>query len=218
MIYNSTMRSKNDPSGRTFTEQVRRAQITTCAIELVAEIGYPQTSIGKIAERAGVAKSVVLYYFATKEELVNTLAMEIFLASAPVMVPAIEAAHSAADKLRAYIRSNGEFIHTHRNHALAMLDMWTSYRSPTGQRLDQVMAEASAHQPPHAELAALDLAEIFELGQRTGEFRAFAVSPMTIAVRQAIDGAVIHSSRDPDFDVPGYCAELVTIFDLATRR
>jgi AcrR family transcriptional regulator len=184
---------------------------------LVAEIGYTQTSIGKIAERVGVAKSVVLYYFATKDELVSTLAQEIFVASVPVMVPAIEAEHTAADKLRAYIRSNGEFIHTHRNHALAMLDMWTSYRSPTGQRLDQVMAEAAARQPLHGEYAALDPAAIFELGQRTGEFRAFAALPMAIAVRQAIDGAVIQSSRDPGFDVPGYCEELVTIFDLATR-
>ncbi|MFI6166771.1 TetR/AcrR family transcriptional regulator [Nocardia sp. NPDC051052] len=212
------MRSKIDPNGRTFTEQARRDQITACAIELVAEIGYPKTSIGKIAELAGVAKSVVLYYFSTKDELVNTLAQEIFGAAVPVMVPAIEAEETAGGKLRAYILSNGEFIHTHRNHALAMLDMWTSYRSTTGQRLDQVMAEAAAHKPLQEDSSALDLAAIFELGQRTGEFRAFAVLPMTIAVRQAIDGAVIQSSRDPGFDVPRYCEELVTIFDLATRR
>ncbi|MFI6042874.1 TetR/AcrR family transcriptional regulator [Nocardia sp. NPDC051321] len=209
------MRSKIDPNGRTFTEQARRGQITACAIELVAEIGYPKTSIGKIAELAGVAKSVVLYYFSTKDELVNTLAQEIFSAAVRVMVPAIEAEETAVGKLRAYIRSNGEFIHTHRNHALAMLDMWTSYRSTAGQRLDQVMA---AREPLQEDSSALDLAAIFELGQRTGEYRAFAVQPMTIAVRQGIDGAVIQSSRDPGFDVPRYCEELVTIFDLATRR
>jgi AcrR family transcriptional regulator len=216
--YDLTVRTIDGSDGRTFTERARRAQIVACAIELVAEIGYPQTSISKIAERAGVAKGVVLYYFASKEELVNTLVMEIFLASVPVMVPAIEAEQSAAGKLRAYIRSNGEFIHTHRDHALAMLDIWTSYRSATGQRLDEVMAGANASRPPQGELALLDPAEILKLGQRTGEFRAFAVQPMAIAVRQAIDGAVIQTSRDVGFDVPGYCEDLVTIFDLATRR
>lgn len=211
------MRNKDGSDGQTFTERARRAQIVTCAIELVAEIGYPQTSISKIAERAGVAKSAVLYYFAGKDELVNTLVMEIFLASVPVMVPAIEAEQTAAGKLRAYIRSNGEFIHTYRHHALAMLDLWTSYRSPTGQRLDQMMAESTANQPPQGDLATLDPAAILELGQQTGEFRTFSVRPMAIAIRQAIDGAVLQSSLDAGFDVSGYCEELVTIFDLATR-
>ncbi|HET6501743.1 MAG TPA: TetR/AcrR family transcriptional regulator [Amycolatopsis sp.] len=211
------MRTKHEPDGRTFTERARRAQIVACAIELVAETGYPRTSISKIAERAGVAKSVVLYYFANKEELVNTLVMETFLASVPVMVPAIEAERTATGKLHAYIRSNGEFIRTHRTNALAMLDIWTSYRSATGKRLDEVMAESTANQPPQGDLATLDPSAIFELGQRTGEFRAFPVQPMTIALRQAIDGAVIQSSRDAGFDVPGYCEELVTIFDLATK-
>jgi AcrR family transcriptional regulator len=216
--YTLTVRSKNDPNGRTFTEQARRAQIAACAIDLVAEIGYTQTSISKIAERANVAKSAVLYYFSTKDELVSVLVQEIFGASVPVMVPAIEAEQTATGKLHAYIRSNGEFIRTHRSHALAMLDMWTSYRSPTGQRLDEVLAEATANQPPQEDHSALNPSAIFELGQRTGEFRAFDVLSMTIAVRQSIDGAVIQSSRDPGFDVPGYCEDIVTIFDLATRR
>ncbi|MFD2415968.1 TetR/AcrR family transcriptional regulator [Amycolatopsis pigmentata] len=211
------MRTNDEPGGQTFTERARRTQIVGCAIELVAEAGYPAASIGKIAERAGVAKSVVLYYFSTKEKLVHTLVMEIFLASVPVMVPAIAAEETASGKLRAYIRSNGEFIHTHRDHALAMLEIWTSYRSATGQRLDEEMAESTARQPPQGDLAALDPTTIFELGQRTGEFRAFPVHHMTTALRQAIDGAVLQSSRDAGFDVPGYCEELVTIFDLATK-
>jgi AcrR family transcriptional regulator len=216
-IYYLTVRSKPESGGQTFVERARRAQIVECAIELVAEVGYGQASVSKIAERAGVAKSVVLYYFAGKEELVHTLVMEIFLASVPVMVPAIVAEPTAAGKLRAYIRSNGEFIHTHRQHALAMLDIWMSYRSASGQRLDEVMAESTAQQPPQGDLALLDPAAILELGQRTGEFRDFPAQPMAIAVRQAIDGAVIQSSRDPGFDVLGYCEELVTIFDLATK-
>jgi hypothetical protein len=80
------------------------------------------------------------------------------------------------------------------------------------------MAEATANEPPQGEFATLDPAAILELGQRTGEFRAFPLQPMAIAVRQAIDGAVIRSSRDAGFDVPGYCEELVTIVELATRR
>ncbi|WP_163571611.1 TetR/AcrR family transcriptional regulator [Fodinicola feengrottensis] len=212
------MRTRGERDGRTFTEQARRAQLVACAIDLVAQSGYAQASVSKIAERAGVAKSAVLYYFDGKEELLHALITEIFLTAVPVMVPAVEAESTAVGKLGAYVRSNGEFIATHRNHALAMLEIWTSYRSPAGQRLDEVMAASVADRPPVGDLAALDPAPILELGQRNHEFRAFSVPAMAIAVRQAVDGAVLHLSRNPDFDVRGYCEELVTTFDLATRR
>jgi TetR/AcrR family transcriptional regulator, fatty acid metabolism regulator protein len=211
------MRSKHGGDGPTFTERARRAQIVDCAIGLVAEIGYAQASISKIAERAGVAKSVVLYYFANKDELLNTMVMEIFLAGAAIMVPAVRAESTATGKLHAYIRSNGEFLRTHRPYAMAQLDTWTSYRSASGQRLDEVMRQSVAEQPPQGDLAELDPVGILELGQRTGEFRDFSVPFMAVAVRQAIDGAVLQSSWNPEFDVAAYCEELVTVFDLATR-
>ena len=109
-VYHLTVRSKDGSGGRTFTEQARRVQLVGCAIELIAEVGYGLASLSKIAERAGVAKSVVLYHFAGKEELLNTLVMETFLASVPYMVPPVRAEGTAKGKLAAYIRANGRFI------------------------------------------------------------------------------------------------------------
>jgi TetR/AcrR family fatty acid metabolism transcriptional regulator len=212
------VRSKDGSGGRTFTEQARRAQLVGCAIELIAEVGYGQASLSKIAERAGVAKSVVLYHFAGKEELLNTLVMEIFLSSVPYMVPPVRAEHTARGKLAAYIRTNGRFIDENRTAALAMYEMFIGYRSPEGKRLDRVMAESVAANPPEGELAELDPAGIFELGRRTGEFRAFPIDAMVMALRQSIDGAVMFLVRDKEFDVIGYCEELVTIFDTATKE
>ena len=206
------MRSKN--ADRTFTDQARRAQIVEGAIALIAELGYGQASVGRIAARVGVAKSLVLYHFASKDELVGAVVTEIYRAAAAVMLPAIDAEASAAGKLRAYIRANGTFIDTHRAHALAVLELWTGFRTSTGLRLDEAAAQSP---PPDGDLARLDPAAILELGQRTGEFRAFSAQSMAIAVRQAVDGAVPRLARDPEFDVPGYCEELVTAFDLATR-
>jgi len=217
-VYHLTVRSKDGSGGRTFTEQARRVQLVGCAIELIAEVGYGLASLSKIAERAGVAKSVVLYHFAGKEELLNTLVMETFLASVPYMVPPVRAEGTAKGKLAAYIRANGRFIDENRTAALAMYEMFIGYRSPEGKRLDQVMAESVAANPPQGELAELDPVGIFELGQRTGEFRAFPVPAMVMALRQAIDGAVIFLVRDKEFDVIGYCEELVTIFETATKE
>ena len=120
----------------TFTERARRGQIVDCAIELIAECGYSNASIAKIAERAGIAKSVVLYHFATKDELVGVVVAQISLAAASAMVPAIEAEATAAGKLRTYIRVSGEYIESHRSYALALHDIGTSFRSRSGSRLD----------------------------------------------------------------------------------
>jgi AcrR family transcriptional regulator len=217
-VYSLTVRSKDESSGRTFIEQARRAQLVACAVDLIAEVGYPQASLSKIAERAGVAKSVVLYHFAGKEELVNMLVMEAFLASVPYMLPPVQAEPTAAGKLAAYIRANGRYIDENRTTAIAMFEIFTSYRSPEGKRLDQVMVESVAANPPQGDLAELDPAALLELGQRTGEFRAFPVPAMSMALRQSIEGAVMFLARDKDFNVSDYCEEIVTIFDLATKK
>jgi AcrR family transcriptional regulator len=197
----------------TFTERARRGQIVDCAIELIAECGYTNASIAKIAERAGIAKSVVLYHFATKDELVGVVVRQIALAAASVTVPAVEAEASAAGKLRTYIRANGEYVELHRSYALALHDIRTSFRSRAGSRLS-----GPAAAKPEGDLDPLDPEPIFELGQRNREFRSFDPATMAVALRQAIDGAVLLVSRDRDFNIARYCEELVTLFDRATRR
>jgi TetR/AcrR family transcriptional regulator, fatty acid metabolism regulator protein len=199
--------------GRSFIETARRAQLVQCAIDTIAEHGYPQATIARIADRAGVSRGVVSYHFAGKDELVTQVVTEVFTAGARVMLPAIAAESTAAGKLAAYIRSNAEYIATHRAHALAMLDIWTSYRTDTGDRLDQAMAA----QPPPPELAELDPEWILRLGMETGEFRTLSARSVAIAVRRAIDGAVLQMSHDPKFDIESYATELVTLFDRATK-
>lgn len=48
---------------------VRREQILDAAFSLVAEVGWPGTSMDRIAERAGVAKSVSYKIFGSQAEL-----------------------------------------------------------------------------------------------------------------------------------------------------
>ncbi|MGA8117785.1 MAG: TetR/AcrR family transcriptional regulator [Actinocatenispora sp.] len=200
--------------GQSFIEAARRAQIVASAIEEIAESGYSQASTVRIAARAGVSRGVITYHFAGRDDLITAVVMEVYLAGAQVMVPAIEAESTCAGKLAAYITSNVRFIHGNRAHALAVLQIWTSYRTAEGKRLD----EAAADQEPPPELAALQPATFLREGQRRGEFRAFDVPAMAVALRQSIDGAVLEVSRDPEFDVIGYGRELVTLFDHATRR
>ncbi|HET6504096.1 MAG TPA: TetR/AcrR family transcriptional regulator, partial [Amycolatopsis sp.] len=206
------MRSNQRDDSPTFTERARRAQIVACAIEVIAEIGYAQTSIRKIARRVGVAMSVVLYHFANKDELVRAIAMAAYRSAVAAMVPALDAEATAAGRLRAYIRSHVAFISTHRTQFMAVLDIALSYRSATGHRLDQLEVDPGLH----GDLAKLDLESLFRQGQEAGEFRPFDARSVAVALRGALNNAVLETARDPGFDVLAYGEELVVVFAAAT--
>ncbi|CAM3959338.1 TetR/AcrR family transcriptional regulator [Smaragdicoccus niigatensis] len=213
------MRSKDSPSGQTFTERARRAQLLSAACDLIAEIGYPNTSIARIAERIGVAKGVVLYHFKTKDALVAAIVEDVMIAGATTMIPAMMAHETATGKLHAYIRSNCEFIHENRVRAVAMFEIVSMYRTPEGLRFDQAVAAQASTTPPPPEMAMLDPKSVFELGIETGEFDPDR-SPLRLrnALRAALDGAVSELARDHDYDVRAYGEELVEIFTRAVRR
>ena len=50
-----------------------RSRLRELALELFAEQGYEKTSLREIAERLGVTKAALYYYFKSKEDIVRTL-------------------------------------------------------------------------------------------------------------------------------------------------
>src|SRR5690349_820356 len=107
------MRSGSSPIGqestRTFTETARRAQIVAAAIDTIAELGYGQASLARIAETAGTGKGVIIYYFGGKDELMRELVAEVVARGVAYMEPQVDAEPTGAGKLRAYIESNPGF-------------------------------------------------------------------------------------------------------------
>jgi AcrR family transcriptional regulator len=157
--------------------------------------------------------SVVLYHFSSKDELVRAVVTEAFGSAIDAIVPALEAEPTAAGKLRAYIRAQAAYIDSHREQYMAMLDIGLSYRSPAGGRLDQLELDPAVM----ADIAKLDLETILRQGQETGEFRPLDPRRTAVAVRAALNGAVLEIAGDPEFDVRAYAEELVRLFDLAPR-
>jgi AcrR family transcriptional regulator len=50
-----------------------RSRLRELALQLFAEQGYEQTSLREIAERLGVTKAALYYYFKSKEDIVRSL-------------------------------------------------------------------------------------------------------------------------------------------------
>ena len=132
------MRSESSPSGqetsRTFTETARRAQIVAAAIDTIAELGYGQASLARIAETAGTSKGVILYHFGGKDELIRELVAELVARGVAYMSPRVEAEPTGPGKLRAYIESNLAFMRENRRHMVALLEIALNARAADGSR------------------------------------------------------------------------------------
>src|SRR5579864_185947 len=112
----------------TFTEAARRAQIIAAAIDTIAEAGYGQASLARIAERAGTSKGVISYHFAGKDELIREIVTDVLARAQAYMIPRLLAESSGAGMLRTYIESNLAFMQEHRNHLIAVVEIFLNAR------------------------------------------------------------------------------------------
>jgi len=207
------MRSEGSSIGqgstRTFTETARRAQIVAAAIDTIAELGYGQASLARIAETAGTSKGVIIYHFGGKDELMRELVAEVVARGVAYMEPQIDAEPTGAGKLRAYIESNLAFMGENRNHMVAIFEIALNARAADGSRLYDVSVQDTG-------VAALE--QLLAYFQGADEFRAgFDPHVMAMAIRAAINAVPAQLARDPALDVAHHAREIADLFHIATR-
>jgi AcrR family transcriptional regulator len=193
----------------TFIEAARRTQIVRCAIDAIAELGFERASLAEIAKRARISKSVISYYFAGKDELIEQVVADVYALGGSEMLALIEKETTAAGMLRAYIAGNIAFMGAHRKDVQAIVEITSSFRTPDGKpRLDVTDIDH----------VYTDLEKLLLWGQETGEFRTFSASVMTHAIRGAIDALPTRLAVQPDLDLASFTSELTDLFDNATRK
>jgi len=212
MCYHLTMRTNDKTNGQnspTFTEAARRTQLIECAIETIATLGYGQASLAQIAKRAGISKGVIIYYFKSREELIEQVVTDIYTAAVQAVTPQIAAQPTAQLRLQTYIRSAVDYIGTHRMRMVALLEIALNYRTADGKLRYGGTSE---------EWILTALEALLRQGQEDGEFRAFDLRVMAVTIRRAIDAVAPLFAAYPNLDTDLYARELVTLFDQATRK
>lgn len=198
-----------DKQKRTFIETARRKQLIECAIDTLAELGYVKTSLAQIAKRANIATSVVSYYFAGKDDLMREVITEVYGKVASFMEAQIDANAPASQVLRAYIEANLAYGRDHLKELKALSEIITHWIADPAKLATETADSAAILAP---------LEEILNWGQQTGEFRSFDPRPIAVTIRKAIDSAFEQWLANPALDRDAYIKELVTLFDLATRK
>ena len=184
----------------TFTETARRAQLIEVTIDQVAAKGYASTSLGGIAEAAGITKAAVLYHFATKDTLVDAAYQQVLHALTSEVAAAVEAA-DASQGPAAYVRSMVRYLHEHPRHTRMIIESLTR--------------DGSDHEPQERwePLARLITAAAAARGTNEVDVRTLA-----LIVNGAIDAIVTEHLYDPDYDTASAANQVVELIELTLTR
>lgn len=204
------MVTETEPEQRTFTEIARRQQIVAAAIDTIAEVGYAQASLARIAACLGISKGVISYHFTGKDDLIAQVVVDVVEAGRAYILPRVFAESTGPARLRAYVESNLAFMREHRNYMVAVIEILRNgaFTTDDGRRVDGRAVDV-ATRLLHEELARLQAKE-----ELPSDFEPGA---MAVAIRAAIDVAPHRLVLDPDFDIDKYASEIAQIFDRVTR-
>ena len=175
---------------RAAAQAEKRQVLLDAAVRVFAEKGYHASRVGDIAEEAGVAYGLLYHYFASKEELLETVFRETWSQLLEAFARVGESDEPAHEQLRQVaailLRS------WRRDPDLVRVLVREVTRSP---QLQQQVDEIAA--------ALRSLQEIIERGQAAGEFRtdvdARLVSVVWYgALEEALTGWVLGRLADDD--------------------
>jgi AcrR family transcriptional regulator len=194
--------------GASFIEEARRAQIIESAVATFAELGYANTSLARIAERAGISKGVISYHFAGKTELMERIVEQVYREIIEFVVPRVEKETTAVGALRARIIAVAEYMRDHRAQLLALGEIFNNFRDADGQPRYGIASNELIYEWQES---------AFRNGQQTGEFRDFDPRVMAVSVQGAIDTMFAYWAAYPDHDLEAHARELADLFERATR-
>ena len=188
------------PSARgrnlTFTEAARRAQLIEVTTELVADHGYAATSLGRIAESAGITKAGVLYHFASKQALVEAAHARVLSGLVEAVGAAVDAA-GPADAPAAYIRSMVGHLRERPRHVRMIVEAMTSVGP---------LADSKARWSAVADL----IAAARTARGLTGEVDLRSAA---LVIGGGIDAIVSESLSDPEYDAAAAAELLVAVVE-----
>jgi TetR/AcrR family fatty acid metabolism transcriptional regulator len=195
----------------TFTQRKRRDQLVECTIEAIVELGYPRTTVAEVARRAGVSKGVVTYHFPAKDDLIQAVISDVIAEMAQYLEPRLRAADPVEYPERfvgAYLTTWTGYIQTHGRDVLALVRIYNAFRDETGRP------------NPAFDVRATDIsivAQILRHGQETGRLGSFDPHIMATVMKAALDDLLTQYADNSELDLQAYGAELVALFENATR-
>jgi AcrR family transcriptional regulator len=168
------------------------------AVATVNQAGYHRASLAEIAGRAGIAKSAVAYYFASKEGLLLEVVQSVFGAPGESVLAAVGGFFEPAARMRAYADA---YVGTLILTGGRLRPRWRSWcRTAHGRH---------APVPLNNEDDMALLRSIVRAGMEEGVFQATSLEVATGLAESVLDRAITLVQRDPAVDLGELRAHVV---------
>ncbi|OZE87892.1 TetR family transcriptional regulator [Rhodococcus sp. 14-2483-1-1] len=180
-----------------FIERTRRAQLIDVTITAVAEHGYSNVSLARIADNAGITKAAVLYHFRTKDAVVEA-AYRFVLDALVQDVAAAVGDVPAQDGPQAYVRAMVGHLRAHPRHTRMLIE---------------ALANSTAGHTP--EQRWRPLADLIDASVRARGTDGVDSRTLAIITGGAVDAIVTECLHDPDYDSAAAGESLAAMLDAA---
>ncbi len=171
--------------------QDRRALLLDAALRTAVAQGLGELSLQRVADAAGVAKSVVLYYFGDRTGLLTELARQ---AGAPLLQLHAQAQTAAGDprgQLNEWLAGMFALATPPASPWLLFAMLWTDIADP------QVRAPLEACE----RMCRAGLAQLLERGHAQYCWHAPDPELTSLVLRALVDGVLLRAAREPDAQV-----------------
>ena len=183
---------------RNFGDAIRRDEIMSAAITLIATEGSPRASLARIAEAAGISKAGVLYYFRSKDEVIEAAYGLVLGELTETVGRAMAAAPTGRAEIDAYVRALLTHIIGHPEHIRILIEIAIIH---AGTILDPERPQRWA-----------PLAAAIERGHREGDLLKVDARTAAIALGGAIDAILNEALNDPNYDLDAATDQLLDLF------
>jgi TetR/AcrR family acrAB operon transcriptional repressor len=168
-------------------QRAAREKIISAAADLIAEHGLSACTIRAVAERSGLTKSTVHYYFDDANELVDLSVSEIFERMADFARESVLAAPEGVDGLEFLVRWFLGRMKTPPEVAFRENTLWSAYTAHAWKRgaTAWILRNLDAHRG------------VFELAMRRAGVADREVTMRADSVHNYLIGAMIRNMIDP---------------------
>src|SRR5215469_7891190 len=165
-------------------DSVRQPEILAAAVDLIREEGLWSVRVSDVAKRAGTSPGTVIYYFGTKNQLLEQAVGDADAEFYARLWPELETIDSAIDQIvRVIVRSSTiEWV--------LWMDHWTYAR----RHPDMVTTERVFHGR-----WCTTIADVIRHGQTRGEFKAVDAGRVAARLGALTDGLAIRMVLEEEF-------------------
>lgn len=178
---------------QSFIAEARREQIVKAAIEVLKEIGYVQTSLSKIAQKAKISTGLISYHFTGKDDLMNHMLMYLVEQEWLYIRERVEGQSNATNRLTAFIEASLDYQNTHRTNNIALIEIVFNARTDEGTPYYLLDDDEE-------DLKTNLLYEILLQGQETKEFYNFQSQTITTIIQGAISESMLTFQNESRLD------------------